>query len=481
MDLQRASQIVERARSIADLPNSAHISHRDEIHSLNEAWKDIYAALKDNDDDYYVTETTITIIAGYAVAGTTNEYLVPLPSDFAQLRYLDYRGSTGDWWPIKKFPLSMKDYNPSEPHYRLKGSDLWLIASNSASNLATIRLGYYPPPAVITLPQPPYYYGSSYTLAQLRGLTAPAWAALNRTIVYVGASNGLKSESQTLNNLTSPVALFTESGAPSNIQYYKGTLFWIRGGNIYSKDTALAAAFTAPTGVITTTDVVAFHIVGDTIYYANATQIRSCTLAGASDALISATAATSLCRLGSVIFYVASGALKSLSPAATLVASGISKVTCDDTYLYDLTTAYVVNKLTVSATPAVTATQQLAADVSDLGHAAYDNSNEATAIGQLAQPAPSVWVLPLLTREQQRLVALDVTVDYDFTYPNNLVPEIMAHQAASDFRAKGQKAIGDLGTRLATLWERFRSSIKRDEYQPTRIANTYGHYSWGPR
>ena len=474
MDLQYASRIVARARSIADLPNTAHISHRDEIHSLNEAWKDLYAALKDNDDDYYVTETTFTVSSTYLVSGTTNEYLFPLPADFAQVRYLDYRGVAGDWWAVKKFPLSMKDYIPSEPHYRLKGNYLWVIGSNTASTSATLRMGYYPSPAVITLPQAPYFYGSSYTLLLLRGLTVPAWASLNRTMVYVGASFGITAESQTLSTLAVPVALFTEAAAPTNLMYYKGTLFWIRAAGIYSKGTALAAAFTAPDTVVAAAGVVAFHIVGDTIYYATATAIRSCTLAGASDALVATLAATSLCKLGDVVYYVtAAGALMSVAPVATIVATGISAVTCDGTYLYTLDTSYVVNRLTVDSTPALTATDELATDVGDIGHAVYDLSNEATAVGQLSSAGPSVWVLPMLTRETQRLVAIDVSLDYDFDYPNNLVPEIMAHQAAVDFRVKGQKELGDVPTRLAALWERFRSSIKRDEFTVARIKNAY--------
>jgi hypothetical protein len=475
MDLQRASEIIKRARSIAELPNSANVTHADEIHSLNEAWKDIYAALKDSDDDYYVTEVTYTISSTYAVAGSTNEYLIPLPADFAQIRYLDYKGPHGDWWPVKKFPLSMKDHNPGEPYYRLKGDYLWIIGSNATS----LRMGYYPPPALITLPQPAYYYGTSYTPPNKRALTVPAWASYNRTMIYMGASYGIKAESQTLSTVSAPVALFTDSGTVTNLQYYQGTLFWIRGGGVFSKDTDLSAAFTGPTTVLATTvGVVAFHIVDATIYYATATEIKSCTLAGGSASVISTTAASSLCKAGAVIYYVASGALKSLSPAATVVASGVTKVTTDGTYLYTLGTDYVVNRLTVNATPALTATDQLATDVGDIGHAVYDDSNEVSAIGQLAVPAPSVWVIPMLTRAQLKMLALDATVDYDFSYPNNLVPEIMAHQAAVDFRAKGEKDTEKLAARLAALWERFRSSIKRDEFAPARINSAYGS-RWG--
>lgn len=98
-----------------------------------------------------------------------------------------------------------------------------------------------------------------------------------------------------------------------------------------------------------------------------------------------------------------------------------------------------------------------------MGHAALDVSNEATAVGQKIAEAPNVWVLPLLTREQLRMMAMDVSLDYDFGYPSNLMPEIMAYECAVDFRAKGEKDVAALAVRLAGLWERFKSSIKRDE------------------
>ena len=103
-----ASEIILRARHVADLPSSEFIDHNDELASLNESWKDIYAALLDNDDDYSVTETTLTLGPTFAVAGATNEYLLPLPTDCDRIRYVDYRG-TMDWLPMSKFNLSMKD------------------------------------------------------------------------------------------------------------------------------------------------------------------------------------------------------------------------------------------------------------------------------------------------------------------------------------------------------------------------------------
>ncbi len=91
----KASEIIARARSVSDLPNTNFITHTDELSSLNEAWKDIYSALVENDDDYYVTRITLSIGSGDAVAGSTNEYLKALPSDALKIRYVDWQSTQG--------------------------------------------------------------------------------------------------------------------------------------------------------------------------------------------------------------------------------------------------------------------------------------------------------------------------------------------------------------------------------------------------
>jgi len=69
----------------------------------------------DNDDDYYITRLTFALTVTYAVAGSNNEYLYPLPADFFKLRYLDFRTAAADFLPMKKFNLGMKDDSPATP------------------------------------------------------------------------------------------------------------------------------------------------------------------------------------------------------------------------------------------------------------------------------------------------------------------------------------------------------------------------------
>ena len=154
-----ASEIILRARHVADLPSSLFIDHNNELASLNESWKDIYAALLENDDDYYLSETTLTLSSLYAVAGTTNEYLLPLPSDCSRIRYVDYSG-TMDWLPMLKFNLSMKDNQPASPYYRIKGAYLWVIGASVPSTGLSVKIGYYPKQATITCPQSPLDFGA---------------------------------------------------------------------------------------------------------------------------------------------------------------------------------------------------------------------------------------------------------------------------------------------------------------------------------
>ena len=467
----KASQIVSRARSVSDLPASKFISHTDELDSLNEAWKDIYSKLTDNDDDYYVTDVNLTLSSTYAVSGHTGEYLIPLPSDFYKLRYLDYQAGN-IWRTMQKFTPAMKNNQSGDPFYRIKNSYLWVIWSGNASATATIRMGYYPPPAAITCPQSPLEYGTSYAKNLFALVTAPGYAPYAQTMVYAyGATFIITAESITNGTVSSPVALFTESAAVTNLVYYKGTLYWIRGGLIWYKATTLAAAFTGPTQATTPSGVTSFYIINNVIYYTNATQVRYCTLTGTGDTLITANVGTSVAAIFAAgvttVFYVnSSAALVAVSPSTTLFASGINKVQSDGTYLYIRDTSNNLRKLTLSigGTITVTTDATMQTDVLDIGQAQTD---------------AGITILPVLTSEAQTLRGVDVAADYTFTYPSNLVPEIMAYQSAIDYRAKQGEDTEEQKTRLITLWSRFEAVVKRDEYSPGHIGNVYDEGSWG--
>ena len=480
----KASQVIARARSLSDLPQSKFISHSDELDSLNDSWRDKYQRLIDSADDYYMTTTTLTLSSTNLVAGTQYEFLIALPTDFYKLRFADfYDGSA--WIPMEKFPISMKDYNTGRPYYRIQGSSLWVIWGGYNQANAPIKIGYYPPPVTVTCPQSPLEYGTSYTRDLFAGVTAPCYAPAAQTMVYAyGATFIIKAESVTNNTVTAPVALFTESAAVTNIVYYKGTLYWIRGGLIWYKPTGLAAAFTSPTQATTPTGVVAFYIANtNVIYYTTATEIRSCTLTGASDALVNATAnVTSVVVIGPTIIYRTTASLVgTLVPSTTMYSSGIAKVTADggsSARLFILDNAGQTRRVTFNATTAAIVTDEVVdTHAADIGQVSWD-------LGQ----TPNTWIVPTLKTENnyQQLLGVDGSVDYTFSYPNNIVPEIMAYQSAIDYRSKREANPAFLMERLGKpsappdepatgLWERFERALRRDEYSAERIRNAYDY------
>ena len=450
-----ASEIIARARSLADLGNTKFIDHTFELNSLNESWKDIYSVLLENDNDYYVTETTLTLSPAVAVAGTSNEYLLPLPTDVAKVRYLDYRGSM-DWLPMNRFNLGMKDNQPGDPYYRIKNAHLWIIGGSVPATGLSIRLGYYPAPSAITAADWSYQYTTSLTLAALAGVTYPAYAALNNTAVYaLTVTFVITAESVDRNTTAAPVALFTEAAAVTSLHYYKGYLYWIRGANIYRKATDLTVLFVAPGAVTATNDVIDFQIYNDLIYFCTAAAIKWVALAGGAQTSLGACVPVrGAALLNAVVYYVnAAGALLSLTPASTLVATGISNVTSDGTYLYALTTAYAINRYTIVAN-VITATDVLFTDALSMGPCQGGR-------------------LPVIQNLAQTLIALDVSPNYNFSFPNNLVPEIMAYRGAIDYRIRQSQDAAALTLRLAELWDRFGKMVKRDEYQSERIRNAY--------
>jgi hypothetical protein len=469
-----ATQILARARFVSELPQSKFVSHTDELQSLNESWKQIYAALMDNDDDYYVNETNFAFTVASLVANTTNEYLSPLPEDFLRSRYLDFRGNF-DWTPMKKFPLSMKDLNPAIPYYRVKNSSLWVIGSNGSTTNFTIRMGYYPRVVTITAPQAPLTYGTSYAPNLFALVTAPAYSPYLQQIVYAYNGTGIRSESISGLTVSSPVALFTESGAVTNLTYYKGTLYYIRGGLIWFKATDLTTAFVAPTQFTTPAGVTSFYILNNKVWYTNATQIRSCDLTGGTDALVSATVATNVAVVSNAgvvtVFYTtAAGLLGCVSPVVTVYATGITDVQSDGTNLYITDTLNQLRKLTIAISLVITVVTDtvVATDVGSIGQPVFDQ-------GQ----TPQIFIIPVITAEGQKLWGLDTSIDYSFSYPNNLVPEIMAWQCAIDWLTSQGLPADKHEVKLDKMWSTFRQNIRRDDYSVERIRNAYPDLAQG--
>ena len=87
----KATDVITRALGLAALENSEFITYNDKSNSLFETYRDLYAMYIANDSDFFVTDVVIDITPAMVnpneMSGL-NEYLVPMPTDCMQLRYV---------------------------------------------------------------------------------------------------------------------------------------------------------------------------------------------------------------------------------------------------------------------------------------------------------------------------------------------------------------------------------------------------------
>lgn len=453
----KVSAIETRARSLANISSSKAISHDDVDSSVNQSWKDIYARLIARDDDYFVTVTSAITVSTYATSNP-NEYLIPLATiapDFYQLRAVDWQG--GAWREMHKFPMSMRNDQPSEPHYRFSGTNLWIVGAN----ITQVRIRYYPQPDTLTHPDTDLQYATAVTPNNFALISSPVYASWKNTGVYVYSAQNILEGSIDDNTTGTPVTLLAAGVNLSNLVYYKGYLYWLQAGNIKRAPTDLVTTPLVPANVIATGTVTVFSVYKNLLYYVDAGTMKTANLDGTGAAAGLAVAATSIALAGGVIYYVLAGALKSVTPSATIIASGISAVTSDGTNLFVLDTSGNVRRITVSSTPALLTDSTLSTDVTAMGPW-YGNR------------------IPVLTGEGQQFLAISSLVDSDITYPSNVITEIISFQAAIDFCAKlGREwdalkvRLGDADSNPATgLWSTFAKTARRDSYEPERVKNS---------
>lgn len=133
--------IISRAYSLADLQNSKAITAADESDSLNEAYRDIYEQLLNNDDDYYLKRVDRLEFDGQK---ENFEYFFNLPDDFYRIRTVDYKYN-GFWCNCTKFALSQRNQISGSPQYRIQNKQL-VIVSGIWQNVPDVRISYYPRP-----------------------------------------------------------------------------------------------------------------------------------------------------------------------------------------------------------------------------------------------------------------------------------------------------------------------------------------------
>lgn len=123
----QASEIIERAKNLADMGNARYISHKEAIQYLNDAYNYVYQLAINRGDSDYVR--TIEDVSGD----------IPMPPDFYQLRLVKDRSGA-------LLVRRAYDAAPNEPGYELINGRIRITGSSSAS------VSYYPKPKLLTFP-----------------------------------------------------------------------------------------------------------------------------------------------------------------------------------------------------------------------------------------------------------------------------------------------------------------------------------------
>jgi hypothetical protein len=125
-----ASDLIERAKTKADLQNSNFVSESEWFDFLNDAYTDLYDTLARARGNYFVAPTGYT----FNIGPSTDTY--DLPSDFYKLVGVDYAVSVSNnhWVTLKPYTETERNVNSGQTASIPEG---------------TVRLLYTPAPAVI--------------------------------------------------------------------------------------------------------------------------------------------------------------------------------------------------------------------------------------------------------------------------------------------------------------------------------------------
>jgi hypothetical protein len=437
-----ARELIEYARSLADLQNTRFISYEDEITLINEAYRDVYNRYTESDGDYWDTEIIIDMATAPRDPNSQTGFLIPLPADFLKIRSLSYNNG-GFWLPCNKFSLSNRDNNPSQPTYRLKNGNLWVIGC--LGGYSQLKMNYYTVPEVVTAPDVQLELASDETVYTIPSITSHFYDAASNVFYYI---KGLSIFAENVNAGVTDT-IYTSAVAIDSVMYWAGYVYF-RNAAASTIWRAPLATTLVPVLIAGPTGVAGFSIQNNTIYYTTGVETRSCTLTGTSDTLIAATAFPQYQLYGSHSLSIVASTLY-LDGTTTAVPA--SQVRNDGVYFYLLSDNTVSRYKIDLGAPALVDTVDT--DVVSIGSAI--SGTYLSMIGY-----QSAW--------GQSMVA-----DTIFDYPANEVNEILAYTSAVAYSRKQNDApkLATLAARLAELWDRFWSVNKRDEYQFTRINNDY--------
>lgn len=453
-----ASGIVRTARSLADLQNTKNVTYQDQLDAINEAWRDLYSRYTESDGEYFVSEYDFTLTPAMldptGLGGT--DYLVPLPTDFYKIRYLDY-SMGGVWRPVDRFAIAQRDGFFGKPRYQIKNGNLWLkVPAGIASGF---RMAYYTPPVPVTMPDDMKTYGANIPAYNKPLALWPTFASTGNTLLYV--YNGLTIYAESQDNAT-VTSLYTAAGAMTWLTYYKGYVYWIQGANILRAPTDLTTSPLVPTTIISTANVVCLSIQNDKLYFSTGANTKIANLDGTSPSNVFTGQAYDYCLIQTSLVCYLTALPGNLVINGVVVLSNIQHVESDGAYLYVSDTSYNLSRLTISPAGAITATTLLYSGV--------------TLISE-----PNGGFLAVILAADSSLAALSVVPDTSFAYPINEVSEVMQYRCALNFARKSmdKERIAYLEQRLNDpengLWARFWAVNKRDEYQFVRVNDDYGN------
>jgi hypothetical protein len=452
-----ASAIIQRSRDLADLKNAKFIGHSDELASLRESYRDIYAVVTESNDDYFIEETIVTL--GPALSVGDNEWAIPLPADFYKLRSVDTRGADM-WINVDKYPLSGRNYGAGNLMYRFRGDTLHVIGSPGSAAGGQVRIRYYPPAASLSVPADPLPIATATTTAktpaQIAALTSAFYVADRNIMLYMDGLN-LVAEDMNAQTLTT---LYVAATAISFIRYYRGVLYFVRGAQIYAVASTLTAVV-VPVLVAGPANVANLEVWDQFLWYfeTGGNSYQKPTSGGAAVNL-GAFASSNISKYGAAYLYRDAGGVVNYAGAIPtgITADALTTDSAGNVYTRE---THAIHKRTLSTGYAILTDYTLYTDAGYMGPWATD----------WASPA-SGW-LPVSGFQHSLLEALSDAEDSDIDYPLNLVPEICAYQAAIDYKRKGGFDPTVLMARLAELRTRLDETIKRDSYQPERINQYY--------
>lgn len=441
--------MLARAMTLADLVNSKYVTQADKIYSLNEAWRDLYSALTESDDDYFL-EVVILPMAG-ATALDRYTWTLQLPEDCYKVRYVDYQATT-DWIRMDRFALEERNDGPGDPSYRIRNQELWIAFGPATPVPSQIRIGYYPAPARLSSPEVSRYFGLSLTEAARASMTWPFLDPEKNILVYTDGTSILAEPFG-----GSPLTFAAAAGA-SHIMYYRGYLYFVRAatGFIYRVATDLLAA-AVPAALAIPANVSRAYIVNQRLYYYDtvATDIIEANLDGSGGAATTLGDVSWLCGFDSGLAYLsAAGAIT--VPSGVVLGITADYLTSNGSDVLYYRTGQVLHRLTLDGI-AIVSDDVIATDVGALGI----GQGEWVGVGGFNEPD---------------LYALSLASDSDLAYPSNMIPEILAYQCAFDFKRKGKAPQDELAAILGrrnelkgTLLE----TLKRDEYKVEHINNVF--------